>query len=118
MPTFVFSDMLLFSSDNEFYGCLDCSKYDDDSICNRYGDYGSRYSEKSIWNRYGIGSRYDNKSPFNKYGLGLKIVDRDGNFYGNFSMSYNADSNTRNSLNNLWDSTDGDYTEMRDLFCD
>ena len=118
MPTFVFSDMLLFSSDNEFYGCLDCSKYDDDSICNRYGDYGSRYSKKSIWNRYGIGSRYDDNSPFNKYGLGLQVVDRDGNFYGNFSMSYNADSNTRNSLNNLWDSTDGDYTEMRDLFCD
>lgn len=117
-PSFVNADLLLFSNDNEFFGCLDCGRYDDDSICNRYGDYGSRYSDKSIWNRYGVGSRYDDNSPFNRYGTGLKIVDRDGNYYGYFSRSYSADSKTRNVLNDLWDSADGDYQEMRDIWCD
>lgn len=74
------ADILLFTKSNEFRGCFDCSKYDSDGICNRYGDYGSRYSSESIWNRYGAGSRYDSDSPFSRYGTGLKMVDRAGNF--------------------------------------
>ena len=45
--------LLLFGGKNhdEFIGCLNCGKYDDGSVCNKYGDYGSKYSDKSIWNK-------------------------------------------------------------------
>ena len=118
MPTLVFAEILLFSSDNEFHGCLDCGKYDSQSICNKYGDYGSKYSNSSIWNRFGIGSRFDGDSPFNRFGNGLKMVDRSGNFYGYFTMSYDGSVATRNLIKNLWEAADGDYGKMRDLYCD
>jgi hypothetical protein len=82
--------LLLFDGETgkNFVGCLNCGKYDASSICNRYGDYGSRYSDKSIWNRYGdFGSRYSDKSPWSRYGDGLKIVDSDGGYYGKFTLS-------------------------------
>ena len=110
--------MLLFSDDNEFHGCLDCSKYDDASICNKYGDFGSKYSDRSIWSKYGVGSKYDDRSPFAKYGSGLKIVDRQGNYYGYLSMSYSGNADFRKLLNDLWNKTNGDYSEMRDMFCE
>ena len=40
------ADLLLFggNSHDDFLGCYDCSKYDSDSICNKYGTYGSKYN--------------------------------------------------------------------------
>ena len=117
-PIPAFADLLLYSDDNKFHGCLDCNRYDSDSVCNKYGDYGSKYSADSIWSKYGMGSKYEDASPFSKYGNGLKIVDRQGGFYGYFSRSYNGDTKMRKLLNDLWDVADGDYDEMRDRFCD
>ena len=108
--------LLLYSSDNNFYGCLDCSRYDSDSICNRYGTYGNRYSGESIWNRYGIGSRYNSESPFNRYGSGLKIVDENGNFYGHLKIGYGGSTRYSKTLRNLYESLD-DHSEVRDAFC-
>jgi hypothetical protein len=85
--------LLLFDSEThqQFVGCLNCSRYDNGSVCNRYGDYGSRYSELSIWNSYGkFGSRYEDNSPWNRFGQGLIVVDPEGNFYGIFSLNRNA----------------------------
>ena len=83
--------LLLFentNSDNRFAGCLNCNGYDDASICNRYGQYGSRYEDNSIWNRYGRhGSQYEEHSPWNRYGEGLIVVDQNGKFYGHFSLN-------------------------------
>lgn len=115
--TSVRADILLFTESNDFRGCFDCSRYDSDSICNRYGDYGSRYSSNSIWSRYGAGSRYDTDSPFARYGAGLKMVDNAGNFYGYFSISSGGERRIREYLRQLWDVTSGDYDEMRDIFC-
>ena len=56
-------------------------------------------------------------SPFSKYGSGLKIVDRQGNFYGYFSRSYGGETKVRKILNTLWENTDGDYDLMRDTYC-
>ena len=112
------AEILLYSSNDEFKGCLDCNRYDDKSVCNRYGDFGSRYSDDSIWSRYGLGSRYEGDSPFSRYGQGLKMVDKEGNFYGYFSISAGGEKKMRKLLKNMWESTDGDYSAMRDLFCD
>lgn len=59
---------VIFASDNQFLGVINSNRYDSDSVCNRYGSYGSRYSSTSIWNRYGsYGSDYASYSPFNDY---------------------------------------------------
>ena len=81
-PNFALSELLLFSEDDEFLGCFDCSKYDSGSICIKYWTYGSTYNSNSIWNRYGAyGSKYNSYSPWNTYSSsGPKIVDRNGNF--------------------------------------
>lgn len=43
-------------------------KYDQKSIFNKYGTYGSPYASKSIWNDYGqYGSEYSNKSARSEY---------------------------------------------------
>ena len=112
------AEILLYSSDNEFKGCLDCSRYDDKSVCNRYGDFGSRYSDDSIWSRYGLGNRYNSDSPFARYGTGLKMVDKQGNFFGYFSISAGGEKKMREYLRDLWEHTSGDYRQMRDLFCE
>ncbi len=112
------AEILLYTSNNQFKGCLDCNRYDDKSVCNRYGNFGSRYNTDSIWNRYGLGSRYEDESPFSRYGQGLKMVDKEGNFYGYFSISVGGENRTRQLLRNIWEVTDGDYSAMRDLFCD
>ncbi len=112
------ADLLLFSDNQNFHGCLDCGKYDSNSVCNKFGNYGSKYSSDSIWNKYGVGSKYNSDSPFSKYGQGLKIVDRQGGFYGYLSRSYVGERKMRIFLNRIWDAAGGDYDEIRVLFCD
>ena len=75
---------LLFLGDQghtTFLGCLNCSRFDDNSVCNRYGDWGSRYADRIIGNRFGdYGSRYSDSSPWNRYASKPPIiVDKDGN---------------------------------------
>lgn len=118
--------LLLFentNSDSRFAGCLNCGRYDDASVCNRYGKYGSRYEDDSIWNRYGPhGSRYEEHSPWNRYGEGLIVVDPEGNFYGHFSLNKyprygQSQVQLVQSLLQLYE--DGvELDEIRDLLCE
>jgi hypothetical protein len=112
------AEVSLLDSSGQMRGCLDCSKYDSDSICNKYGTYGSKYSSESIWNKYGVGSRYDSASPFNRYGDGLKLVDHRGVFFGMFSVGSSGQKDFRRILEQIWESSDGDYDTMRDRFCE
>lgn len=76
--------------DHDVYlGCLNCSKYDQNSIWNQYGTYGSKYNASSIWNKYGdYGGKYSDTSPFNPYASTPPvIVDKDGGFYGYFTVN-------------------------------
>ncbi|OKH12112.1 hypothetical protein NIES592_19035 [Fischerella major NIES-592] len=53
------------AQDRTFLGIVSPNRYDSDSICNRYGDYGSRYGN-GIFNRYGkYGDRYSEQSAYN-----------------------------------------------------
>ena len=74
---------------DEYLGCLNCNNYDKNSIWNEYGTYGSSYNSKSIWNEYGTyGSEYNANSPWNSYGSNPPvIVDKDGEFYGYFTVN-------------------------------
>ncbi|MBD2299879.1 hypothetical protein [Nostoc sp. FACHB-190] len=50
----------------QFLGNVSSDRFDDQSICNPYGTYGSKYQEMSLWNKYGdYGSPYSNVSAYN-----------------------------------------------------
>lgn len=117
--------LLLFGdSDRKTYlGCLNCGRYDSDSVCNRYGSYGSRYSSTSIWNIYGsFGSRYSGESPWNPYASNPPaVVDKDGGFYGYLTANrYNSKRTRIQALVALTDLSDeimSDPDEIADRFC-
>lgn len=114
--------LLLFDGEtgSEFVGCLNCSRIDSSAVCNRYGDFGSRYSDQSIWNRYGkFGSRYEANSPWNRYGEGLRIVDSDGNFYGVFKIGVGAAPlPIVSALKEAHEFFEGELDDIRTWYCD
>ncbi|ATA90849.1 hypothetical protein CGC56_00860 [Capnocytophaga canimorsus] len=76
--------------DHDVYlGCLNCDNYNSDSVWNEYGKYGNSYNSNSIWNEYGnYGGGYSDTSPWNRYANNPPvIVDKQGNFYGYFTIN-------------------------------
>jgi hypothetical protein len=117
--------LLLFggSDHKTFLGCLNCSKYDSGSVCNKYGANGSKYNTDSIWNPYGnFGSKYSSDSSWNLYSSsGPVIVDNSGQFYGRLSANkYLSDRTQIKALNQLVDivTSGADLEAARNLFCD
>ena len=80
----------LYSYDGKDYlGKLVTNKYDNDSVWNEYGRYGSKYQTNSIWNEYGkYGSKYQSTSAFNPYASQPpKIVTNSGRVLGYLTAS-------------------------------
>ena len=106
---FSFSQDLYLRGDGykgEFLGCLTCNKYDSESICNKYGTYGSKYSSESPWNKYSTN--------------GPKIYNKEGEYYGRYTINiYDSDSSelSRN-LKKLYEMFDGDLEKIRNTLCD
>ena len=77
------------SNHDIYLGCLNCSNFDTNSVWNEYGKYGSSYNTNSIWNEYGTyGSEYNSNSPWNSYASNPPVVvDKQGNFYGYFTIN-------------------------------
>lgn len=104
----------------EFAGCLNCNRFESASVCNRFGDYGSKFSDNSIWNQFGqFGSKFQTNSPWNQFGEGLRIVDPDGNYYGRFTKSPFERSRLP-LVRNLIAAYDqlGSLSDVRDLLCE
>lgn len=72
-----------------YLGCLNCSRYDADSVENTYGEHGSRYSSTSIWNQFSeFGSEFSNESACSEYATDPPvIVDQYGNYYGRLTLN-------------------------------
>jgi hypothetical protein len=83
--------LLLFGgqSHDVFLGCLNCGKFDESSIWNQFGKYGSKFQSNCIWNEFGpYGSRYTATSPWNPFaGTPPIVLDSQGNFYGYFTAN-------------------------------
>lgn len=117
--------LLLFGGEGHktFLGCLNCNQYNAGSICNKYGQQGSKYNNDSIWNKYGsYGSRYSNHSPWNTYASEPPvIVDKDGNFYGYLTANQYNPKRTRIKLyvqlTDLWDEITDDPEPVADRLC-
>ena len=124
-PSSAFAELLLFGGPNHdvFLGCMNCSSYDTGSVCNSYGEYGSSYRINSIWNTYStFGNSYNLSSPWNAYSVDISvpvIVDRNGNFYGYFTInSYRSDAfREAGQLRELFNSH-ANLDNFRDTFCD
>lgn len=117
--------LLLFAGKDHkvFLGCLNCGRFDSSSVCNRFGNYGSRFADTSIWNRFGsYGSRFSGESPWNKFATDPPVVvDPDGAFYGYFTSNRFHQQRTEiKSLRVFLDNADEvneDLQRARDLFC-
>jgi hypothetical protein len=72
-----------------YLGCLNCDKYNSNSVWNEYGNYGNKYSSTSIWNSYGdYGGKYNAGSPWNAYAsYPPAVVDSKGDFYGYLTVN-------------------------------
>lgn len=116
--------LLLFggSDHKTFLGCLNCAVHSHGSICNSYGEFGSKYQPNSIWNRYGtFGSKYSPESPWNKYSTdGPIVIDDEGNSFGYFTMNRYRVGRTRIkwlvSILDFQDDKD-DLDETHDAVC-
>lgn len=74
--------------DNQFLGKITSNKYDQDSLLNKYGPYGSKYSATSIFNKYSqYGSKYGTYSLSNPYSSTPPKLFIDGKFVGHVSVN-------------------------------
>tara|TARA_B100000579_G_C22785936_1_gene831873 strand:+ start:181 stop:582 length:402 start_codon:yes stop_codon:yes gene_type:complete len=113
-------DLLLYSNDNDYLGCLTCNKFNSESICNKFGTYGNKFNSDSIWNKFGTyGNKFNSDSPWNRFSSnGPKIVDRDGNYYGRFSINIRSGYKYSKDLLKLYEYHDGDLEKIRDGLCE
>ena len=71
----------IISQDGQYLGKLTTNKYDNDSIMNIYGPYGSKYSHTSLFNQYSkYGGQYGQFSPNNPYCTQPPKLFINGNF--------------------------------------
>ena len=83
-----------------YLGCLTCSSFDINSICNQFGTYGSAYSTSSIWNQFGTyGSSFSSYSPWNSFSSQAPAIYSSNGllFYGYFSVNSFMFNRTQNS---------------------
>jgi len=81
-------DSYLQAQDNQFLGTITSNKYDNDSILNKYGTYGSKYSTTSIFNSYSqYGSKYGSYSINNPYCTVPPKLFINGKFVGHVSVN-------------------------------
>jgi hypothetical protein len=105
-----------------FLGCVNCSQFGADSICNQFGRFGSEFQSDSIWNMFGTyGSKFNSSSPWNQFSQGsVVIVDQNGGFYGYLTANKSANKRTTiAALNQLADSAaeSSELTTVRNMFC-
>src|SRR5712691_806235 len=72
-----------------YLGCLSCSEYENESVYNNYGPFGSAYGGTSIFNAYSpFGGQYGAYSPCNAYSADPPVIeDEAGNFYGRLTVN-------------------------------
>lgn len=111
------------SDHDQFLGCLNCSKYSSDSVCNSYGTYGNRYSGKSLFNSYStFGNSYSPSSPWNEYSTSKSVpvlVDKEGNFYGYFTINNyrSGAADVAKQLREVYKAVDGDLEKVQEALC-
>ena len=66
-------------SQGKYLGKITSNRFDQDSIRNPYGSYGSQYSTSSIFNKFGpYGSEFSSTSPFNQFASTPPVIVLNG----------------------------------------
>ena len=106
-----------------YLGCLRCSEFEQDSICNPYGTFGNEYSSEGMFNKFaGFGNEYSSKSPWNEYSTSNEVpiwVDRAVGFRGYFTINeyrYNV-IDFAGEMNSWFDQYNGDIEQVRVRLC-
>jgi hypothetical protein len=74
---------------NTYLGKLSNS-FDDDSIFNEFGTYGSEFNNKSIWNEFStFGSEFNSFSPFNEFSTKPPMIIKNKKIIGYLSVNGN-----------------------------
>jgi hypothetical protein len=98
--------LLIYGGHNHtvFLGCLNCNKYDANSLSNQYGRFGSKYNSDSIFNKYGqYGSPYAPSSVCAQYATDPPIiVDQQGSSYGLLTINKYAPNAVKNDQIIAW----------------
>jgi hypothetical protein len=85
------SKLLIFGGPGHhvYLGCLNCSKFETDSVGNTYGPHGSPYASESVFNHFSpYGSPYASRSACNEYASDApEIVDGSGLYYGRLTLN-------------------------------
>jgi hypothetical protein len=85
------SDEIIIRADTvnqEYLGCLSCTKLDPDSVLNQYGLYGSKYGLNSVANRYSLwGGKYSTWSACNEYAIKAPKVWFGDKYLGRFTVN-------------------------------
>jgi hypothetical protein len=75
-------ESFILAGDGTFLGKLNPNQYDNESIFNEYGPYGSQFSPTSIFNSYSLyGGKFSDLSPFNQYSTNPPQIFIRGQFH-------------------------------------
>jgi len=119
------TELLIFGGHghDQFLGCLLCNEFSSESICNGFGPYGNEFSAKGIFNEFSeFGNEFSPSSPWNEFSLSTSVpvvVDRDGNFYGYFTINDTRPDAVKfaAALRGVYESVDGDLEKVRVILC-
>lgn len=71
-----------------FLGNVNRNRFDNNSLSNQYGPFGSRYGAESIFNKYSqYGSPYGSESPYNKFSTSPPIFVKGGESLGYLTVN-------------------------------
>jgi hypothetical protein len=83
-------ESFIVAGDGTFLGKLNPNAYDNESIFNKYGPYGSKYSQTCIFNPYSpYGGQYSDLSPYNLYANNPPQVFLKGRFFAFLTVNQN-----------------------------
>ncbi len=106
----------------EFLGCFNCSKFSKDSICNSFGK-GSQFASE-IFNTFGdYGTRHSLSSPWNRHSTAATVpvlLDRNGRFYGYFTINDSRSDSVdfARHLKEIYQRAGGDLITVQRLLCE
>lgn len=119
-------DLMLYGGPGhkKFLGCLKCNEFSSKSVCNGFGQFGNEFGS-NMWNEFSspFGNEFSSSSPWNEFSTSNDVpvlVDKDGNFYGYFTINDSRSNAVKFSvdLRKIYDRYEGDLEKIREIICE